>query len=295
MSGWAIDVTVPEEEREALAALLIEQTGQAIEELDDGTLIAWTETEAKALALRTTIDASFAAAQNGGGTTNRAPVIQIRELPDTDWTTEWKKGLGPRTIGRIVVTPSWVPVEAKAGEVVVVVDPETAFGSGEHGSTRGAILLLDRAMARQASRQAHQGARVLDLGSGSGILAIAAAKLGAARAVAIEFDAEANVVAERNVERNGVSDRVVIFEGDAGELAQLGAPADIVLSNILRNVNVLLLPAIKGALASRGIAIFAGMEDTEVVLFKPELEQAGFVVIDEVRDAGWWSCTARVK
>ncbi len=286
MSGFAINVTVPEEEREALAAFLIEQTGQAIEELDDGTLIAWTDTEAKALELRRTIDARH--------TTHDAPVI-IRELPDTDWTTEWKKGLGPRTIGRIVVTPSWVPVEAKAGEVVVVVDPETAFGSGEHGSTRGALLLLDRAMARQASRQAHQGARVLDLGSGSGILAIAAAKLGAARAVGIEFDAEANIVAERNVERNGVSDRVVIFEGDAGELAQLGAPADIVLSNILRNVNVLLLRAIKGAMASRGVVIFAGMEDTEVVLFKPELEQAGFVAIDEVRDAGWWSCTARVK
>ena len=75
MSGFAINVTVPEEEREALAAFLIEQTGQAIEELDDGTLIAWTDTEAKALDLRTTIDARR--------TTHEAPVI-IRELPDTD-------------------------------------------------------------------------------------------------------------------------------------------------------------------------------------------------------------------
>ena len=284
MSGFAINVTVPEEEREALAALLIEQTGQAIEELDDGTLIAWTETESAARDLAHLVEARSTKHE-----------LLIRELPDTDWSTEWKKGLGSRTVGRIVVTPSWVPVEAKAGEVVVIVDPETAFGSGEHGSTRGALLLLDRAMARQASRQAHQGARVLDHGSGSGILAIAAAKLGAARAVAIEFDADANVVAERNVERNGVADRVVIPEGDAGELAMLGAPADIVLSNILRNVNVLLLPAIKGAMASRGVAIFAGMEDTEILLFKPELEREGFVVIDEVRDAGWWSCTARLK
>jgi ribosomal protein L11 methyltransferase len=284
MSGFAINVTVPEEEREALAALLIEQTGQAIEELDDGTLIAWTETESAAQALCRAVEAR--------GTKHD---LFIRELPDTDWTTEWKKGLGPRTIGRVVVTPSWVPVEAKAGEVVVVVDPETAFGSGEHGSTRGALLLLDRAMARHASRQAHQGARVLDLGTGSGILAIAAAKLGAARAVAIEFDPEANAVAERNVERNGVSDRVVVLEGDAGELAPLGAPADIVLSNILRNVNVLLLPAIKGAMSPRGIAIFAGMEDTETVLFKPELDLAGLVVIDEVKDAGWWSCAVRIK
>ena len=284
MNGWAIDVTVPEEERDAVAALLVEQTGQAIEELDDGTLVAWAADELSADALRGTIQAR--------STTYEA---RVRELPLTDWTTEWKKGLGPRTIGRIVVTPSWVAVAPRAGEVVVVVDPETAFGSGEHGSTRGALLLLDRAMARHASRQAHQGARVLDLGSGSGILAIAAAKLGAARAVGIEFDVEAIPVAERNVERNEVADRVVILEGDAGELALLGAPADIVVSNILRTVNVLLLPAVKGALAARGIAIFAGMEEAEAVLFKPELEQAGFAVMDDVRDAGWWSCAVRVK
>jgi ribosomal protein L11 methyltransferase len=284
MSGWAIDVIAPEAEREAVGALLVDRTGQAIEELEDGTLIAWAADERTAVAVRDQIIAK-----------GEGYEAQVRPLADTDWTTEWKKGLGPRTVGRIVVTPSWVPVDAKPGEVVVVVDPETAFGSGEHGSTRGALLLLDRAMARHASRQAHQGARVLDLGSGSGILAIAAAKLGAARAVAIEFDPEANPVAERNVERNEVSDRVVILEGDAGELAMLGAPADIVVSNILRNVNVLLLPAIKRAMSPRGVAIFAGMEEAEQVLFKPELEQAGLVVMDDVRDAGWWSCTARIK
>jgi ribosomal protein L11 methyltransferase len=134
----------------------------------------------------------------------------------------------------------------------------------------------------------------LDLGSGSGILAIAAAKLGAQRAVAIEFDAEANPVAERNVERNGVGDRVVILEGDAGELAPLGAPADIVVSNLLRSVNVALLSAIKGAMAPGAVAIFAGMEEPEEPLFRPVLAQHGFTVVDEVRDAGWWSCAARL-
>lgn len=284
MSGYAIDVIAPEADRDAVAALLVERSGQAIEELDDGTLIAWAADESSANVLHDAVVAL--------GIGHEA---RVRALATTDWTTEWKKGLGSRTVGRIIVTPSWVTVEAKAGEVVVVIDPETAFGSGEHGSTRGALLLLDRAMARHASRQAHQGARVIDLGSGSAILAIAAAKLGAARAFGIEFDVEANPVAERNVERNGVGDRVVILEGDASELAPLGAPADIVVSNILRNVNVLLLPSIKAALATRGVAIFAGMEVAEQVLFKPELEQAGFAVMDEAHDAGWWSCTARIK
>ncbi len=282
MSGWAIDVTVPGAERESVAALLVQATGQAIEEREDGTLVGWSETEAGAQKVRSAMSEV------------RGVVAAVRPLPDVDWTVEWKKGLAPRTIGRVIVTPSWIPQTPGAGQVVVTVDPETAFGSGEHGSTRGALLLLDRAIAQHATRNTQRAPRVLDLGSGSGILAIAAAKLGAQRAVAIEFDAEANPVAERNVERNGVGDRVVILEGDAGELAPLGSPADIVVSNILRSVNVVLLPAIKAAMAPGGVAIFAGMEEPEEPLFRPALAQHGFAVVDEVRDAGWWSCAARL-
>ena len=287
MSGWAIDVRVPGAERESVAALLVQATGQAIEEREDGTLVGWAADEEAArgvIARLATLDSRLS--------------THLRPLPDVDWTTEWKKGLAPRTIGRVIVTPSWIPQTPGPGQVVVTVDPESAFGSGEHGSTRGALLLLDRAIAaggipRERSGQASHPARVRDLGSGSGILAIAAAKLGAARAVAIEFDAEANPVAERNVERNGVGDRVVILEGDAGELAPLGAPADLVVSNILRTVNVTLLPAILAALAPEGTAIFAGMEEPEEPLFRPVLERHGLQVVDEVRDAGWWSCAVR--
>ena len=284
MSGWAIDVRVEGAERESAAALLVQLTGQAIEEREDGTLVGWAADEAAAKAVVDRL-----------ATRDPRPATTIRELPDVDWTTEWKQGLVPRTIGRVVVAPSWTPVTPAPGQVVVTVDPETAFGSGEHGSTRGALLLLDRAIAQHPTRNTQHAPRVLDLGSGSGILAIAAAKLGAQRAVGIEFDAEAVPVAERNVERNEVADRVVMLEGDAGELAPLGAPADIVVSNILRNVNVMLLPAIKAALAPGGVAIFAGMEEPEEALFRPVLAQHGFTVTDEVRDAGWWSCAARVE
>jgi len=279
MSGWAIDVRVEGAERASVAALLVQATGQAIEEREDGTLIGWAEGKGDAEKVRSAMCEV------------RGVAAAIRPLPDIDWTTEWKKGLAPRTIGRVILTPSWIPQTAGPGQVVVVVDPETAFGSGEHGSTRGALLLLDRAMQRPGLRTSDFGPRVLDLGSGSGILAIAAAKLGAQRALGIEFDGEANPVAERNVERNGVGDRVVILEGDAGELAPLGAPADIVVSNILRTVNVMLLPAIVAAMAPGGVAIFAGMEEPEEVLFRPALESHGLRVTDEVRDANWWSCT----
>jgi ribosomal protein L11 methyltransferase len=282
VSGWAIDVRVEGAERESVAALLVQATGQAVEERDDGTLIGWAPDEGSAKSILAAI-----------ATRDPRLATSIRPLPDVDWTTEWKKGLAPRTIGRVVVTPSWIPVTPEPGQVVVTVDPETAFGSGEHGSTRGALLLLDRAIAQHSAPSTQHPARVLDLGSGSGILAIAALKLGAARAIAIEFDPEANPVAERNAERNGVADRMVILEGDAGALAPLGAPADIVISNILRSVNTILVPAILAAMAPGGVAIFAGMEESEEELFRPVLERAGLVVIDEVRDANWWSCCTR--
>jgi ribosomal protein L11 methyltransferase len=180
--------------------------------------------------------------------------------------------------------PSWIAEADHPDGRAVVLDPENAFGSGEHGSTRAALVLLERHL--------RPGDRVLDLGSGSGILTIAAAKLGAARAVGIENDSEANLVAVRNAERNAVHGWVEFLEGDAADLTTLLGPADLVLSNILRTMNVTLLPAIAAALRPGGLGIFSGMEPAESDLFRPELVAAGFAVRDEAEDAGWWAVAA---
>jgi ribosomal protein L11 methyltransferase len=201
-----------------------------------------------------------------------------------DWSTRWRDGLGARRFGRLTVVPSWIAGPASSREPVVVLDPETAFGSGEHGSTRAALALLERHV-RPADR-------VLDLGSGSGILAIAAVKLGAASAVGIENDPEANPIAWRNAKRNGVVGPVQFLEGDAGDLASLLGPADLLLSNILRTVNTALLPAIVSALRPGGLGVFSGMEETEAVLFRPALAAHGLEVRDEVVDSGWWAVAA---
>jgi ribosomal protein L11 methyltransferase len=134
---------------------------------------------------------------------------------------------------------------------------------------------------------------VLDLGSGSGILSIGAVKLGAAWAVGVEVDEDSIPVAERNAEYNGVTDQVQFIHGDAADVAPLFAPVDLVLSNILRVVNVALLPEIVASLRPGGIAIFSGMEEPEEPLFRPELSAAGFAIIDDARDAGWWAVAAR--
>ena len=208
--------------------------------------------------------------------------VSLRDVEPVDWSTRWRDGIQTRRLGRLTLTPSWL--EAPEAEITVTLDPETAFGSGEHGSTRGALVLLDRFI--------HPGDLVLDLGTGSGILAIAAVKLGARRAVGIEIDGEAIPVAAANVERNKVTGSVTLLHGDAAQLAPLCAPADIIVSNILRGPNTELLPVIAKTLRRGGMAIFAGMESRESDQFRTPMLMAGFIVRDEMVDAGWWAVAA---
>ena len=269
MTWWAIDLRTDPSRRERVGAWLVARTGQAVEERDDGTLVTFAPDERAADEL---VAALVAAGESPLEASRRA-------LEPVDWTTRWRQGLGPRRFGRLTVVPSWVGLPAGHRGPGVVLDPEGAFGSGEHGSTRAALTLIERHLRR--------GDRVLDLGSGSGILAIAAAKLGAAGAIGIESDPEANPVARSNAERNGVADRVDFLEGEAGDLAPLLAPADLLVSNILRTVNTTLLPAIVAALRPGGLAIFGRMEDTEAALFGPVHIAAGLTPGDEVVDAVW--------
>jgi ribosomal protein L11 methyltransferase len=277
MGWWAVDVTpsAPGATAHALAEWLVSHTGQAIEERDDGTLVTFAEDEAGA---RTLIQALAQSA-------DPSATAGLRSLEMVDWSTRWRDGLGPRRFGRLVVAQSWSDAGAAADEVVVTLDPEMAFGSGEHGSTRAALALLVRHL--------EPGQSVLDLGSGSGILSIAAVRLGAAHATGIELDAEANVVAVRNADRNEVTASCRFLDGDAEVLAPLLGPVDLLLSNILCSVNATLLPAIRDALRVGGIAVFSGMEEAEAPLFRPALQAAGFDIIAEVIEAGWWAVSAR--
>jgi ribosomal protein L11 methyltransferase len=273
VSWYAIEVQPGPERHDAVAAWLVSRTGQAVEERADGTLVSF----ALDLPGAESLERELAQAHGPVSTTRR-------ELPEVDWSTAWRAGLGARRVGRFVVVPSWIQHAPVPGDLVITLDPEMAFGSGEHGSTRGALRLLERWL--------RPGDRVLDLGSGSGILSIAAARLGAGRITGIEMDGEAIPVSLENVERNGVAERVRFVEGDAAVMAPLLRPADLVVSNILRLVNQSLLPVIHQALPSGGRAIFSGMESSEADAFRVPLAAAGFAPVEEVVDEGWWSVAA---
>ncbi len=283
MTAWAVEVRCPASRRGEVGPWLVQRTGTGVEERADGGLMSWAaDTEALE-----TLQRDIAATFGSDCTVSAVP------QPAVDWSVRWRDGLAPRQIGRLHVTPSWhVGSGTPRDQPVLIIDPEMAFGSGEHGSTRSALALLDRLL------QPDQ--RVLDLGSGSGILAIAAALLGAHSAIGVEADAEAIPVAVRNAEKSGVADRVAFLEGDAALLAPLLGPADLVLSNILRTANTELLPAIRAALMGErdshtGIAIFAGMEEGEADLFRRALRDQAFEVAEEVVDAGWWGVAARPR
>ena len=205
--------------------------------------------------------------------------IEIADTPRIDWTEAWKSGVRAHEVGGLTITPPWL-APAGADERTIVIDPGMAFGTGEHATTRGVISLLPTVI--------RHGDRVADLGAGSAILSIAAVRLGAAWAAAIEMDPDAIGNAEENVERNGVGDRVRVIEGDAAVVLPLVAPVRVVLANIISSVLRELMPVIEAALVPDGAAILSGILATE----RPEMLDAlaaRWRVVDEVEAEQWWS------
>lgn len=217
------------------------------------------------------------------------PEFEFDEVPEQDWLALWRAGLGPRRIGdRIVVAPTWSEVEAEAGVAIIRIDPQMAFGTGEHASTRGVLRLLQRVV--------RPGERVLDVGAGSAILAIAAARLGAGPVLAVESDEDAMENAGENIVRNGVASHVTLLREvvDDEFLGARGAAAfDGILANVLSGVLTPLLPAFHRSLSAGGWAILSGILMEEAAAMRRAAEDAGFEIAAEDAEEQWWSVLLR--
>ena len=216
---------------------------------------------------------------------DKSAMLEVREADAGEVEREWPPTIGVSRAGRIVVAPPWLAPEPSGDDIVIVIDPATAFGTGEHPSTRGVLRLMQGVI--------RPGDRVADLGAGSAVLAIAAARIGASRVAAIELDAEAIGNAEDNVRVNGVSDRVVVIEGDAETILPHVAPVRVILANIVSSVLIALFPAMTSALSADGEAIFAGILVDERADFLRALDQQGWTVKQEDVEDIWWSVVAR--
>jgi ribosomal protein L11 methyltransferase len=207
--------------------------------------------------------------------------VERTALGEVDWSTRWVTRVGVQRIGRIAVAPPWMSDDIADAEIPILIEPAMAFGTGEHETTRGVLALMQSLV--------EPGALVADLGSGSGVLAIAAAKLGASRVVAIEMDPDAIGNAVENVERNGVAAQVTVLQGDAGALLPLVAPVSLVLANIISSVVMELSPIMHRALPPGGRAVISGILVTEREHLLTSLAGDGWHLESELREGEWWS------
>ena len=208
--------------------------------------------------------------------------VRFADTPNVDWSSAWRSRLVAHRVGRLVITPPWLADEHSPDERLVI-EPGMAFGTGDHETTRGVLRLMQNVI--------RPGDVVADLGAGSAVLAIAAAKLGARQAIAIELDPDAIGNAEENIAANGVSGSCSILLGDANAILPLVSPVRVVLANILANAVIELLPAIAAALTPDGVAIVSGILVAEREEVERAAAAAGFHVAEFVEDGLWWSAT----
>jgi ribosomal protein L11 methyltransferase len=205
---------------------------------------------------------------------DRLTSVTAIEVPDEGWAARSQAQLGAVRIGRIVVAPPWERTNAGSGDVVVVIEPSTGFGTGHHATTRLCLELLQEPQL--------SGRRVIDVGTGSGVLAIASWKLGAARAVAVDCDADALQNARENLERNGAAGIIDLVEADLGVLhIDL---ADIVLANLTSAVLQRYAAKLERLVRPDGCLIVSGFGPDEL----PDVERAfGRRASKPLTDGAW--------
>lgn len=212
-----------------------------------------------------------------------APAVAVETVADSGWAENWKAHFPPLAIGeRLFVHPPWVTA-VPPERVGIVLDPGMAFGTGHHASTRGCLILLERAL------RAQPGARVLDLGTGSGILAIAAVKLGAGAVWGVDTDVDACAVAAQNATVNRVGAALQITP----DLAAVPGTFDIVLANLLAGLLVDFAAAIATRLRPGGGAIGAGLQVEEAAAVRRAWRAVGLADDGERTDEGWVALAAR--
>jgi ribosomal protein L11 methyltransferase len=167
--------------------------------------------------------------------------IVLEEVPDQDWSSSWKALVKAVDVGRLWVGPPWLESSAPPGRVKVVVEPKRAFGTGDHPTTMLCLAAVDEFLAH------HPGCSVLDVGTGTGVLAIAARKLGASRVVGVDNDPVSVELARECATENGVPE----LELSGAGLERVSGPFDLVLANILANTLVELAPALAAKVGQR--------------------------------------------
>jgi ribosomal protein L11 methyltransferase len=212
------------------------------------------------------------------------PAITTRRIQEQNWNEEWEKTIRPIHVSeRTVITPSWHPYDAAPGELVLTIDPKMSFGTGYHESTRLILRLLEQHI--------RTGDTVLDMGTGTGVLAIAAVKLGAADATGVDIDEWSYDNACENIRLNHVEDRITILHGDI--TATPAGPFTLILANIQRTVLLEVLPVLVRRLRAGGRLLLAGLLRDDRDIMVEQLGREGMTLLNEVSENEWIAIAAR--
>ncbi len=244
---------------------------------EDGTILkSYIGTEHWSPSLLADINGVVELLHNAAGTP--LPTVTVTPIENTDWNAEWEKTIRPIRVGRhLVIAPSWHSSGASPRDLVLTIDPKMSFGTGFHETTRLVLRLLEDTV--------HPGDRVLDIGTGTGILAIAALKLGAASAVGLDIDEWSAVNARENARVNGVADRFTFMQATLAELP--AGQFDLIVANIQRTVLVPLMPRMIRRLSPSGHLILSGLlrEDEEEIA--RSLSVAGGRILSRAAEHEW--------
>jgi ribosomal protein L11 methyltransferase len=213
--------------------------------------------------------------------------LRTRVVHETDWADAWKAYFPVMRVGRrIVIRPTWRRLRRSTGDVVLALDPGMAFGTGLHPTTRLCLAGLEPL----ADDGRLDGARVFDVGCGSGILAIAALKLGAASALGVDTDPIAVEATVANARRNGLTHRL---EARVGSLPTGEAPADVVLANLIAGVLVPLAPLLRNELRPGGTLLASGILSDREGQVRDAFMAAGLPISDRTTEGDWVVLEAR--
>jgi ribosomal protein L11 methyltransferase len=268
-------IDVPRLHGDAVANFLIDCGAPGLQCADDGDtarLTAYFANQPPLAALRRYCADLGCPADRPGGVG-----IDARVIADEDWAHNWKLHSQPQLVGeRLYISPSWA-AGAPAGRIPVIIDPGMAFGTGQHPSTRGCLRQIERVAVDCPPR------RALDVGTGSGVLAIALAKLGTHNVWAVDTDATACTVATANAIANDVAKQLHV----RSDLSNVSDTFDLVVANLYANGLASLAPRLSSYLRTNGTLITAGLLLVDEVWVQAAYEQLGFAVVERDVEESW--------
>lgn len=211
--------------------------------------------------------------------------VLFEEIEDKDWSEVWKKGYKPMRVGKnLIIKPTWENYEEKPNDIIIELDPGMAFGTGDHETTSMCLEALEEYVDDQDL--------VYDIGCGSGILSIAASKLGAKKVVGVDLEPLAVDVSEENKKMNNVKDEVEIIHGNLLDVVK--DKADLIVANIIAEIIVGMSADLSNFLKIDGIFIGSGIILSKIDSVVNSLEDNGFTII-EVRKLNEWACVIAKK